>query len=161
MAQIGKHKVLLLVDSGSIGTFVSEQLVSHLKLKTTACEATTYKAADGGLMLCDQKVTQLPWFIQGHKFVSNAKVLPLKATYQVQTNLSVQTVQTNCGGEVGGWICKSVSNHTFANPSSHLSPAFANSPSHLPPQLVCTVCTERLVCTRYVPFWTMHICTIR
>ena len=78
LAQIGKHKVLLLVDSGSIGTFVSEQLVSHLKLKTTACEATTYKAADGGLMLCDQKVTQLPWFIQGHKFVSNAKVLPLK-----------------------------------------------------------------------------------
>lgn len=78
LAQIGKHKVLLLVDSGSIGTFVSEQLVSHLKLKTTACEATTYKAADGGLMLCDQKVTQLPWFIQGDKFVSNAKVLPLK-----------------------------------------------------------------------------------
>ena len=78
LAQIGKHKVLLLVDSGSIGTFVSEQLVSHLKLKTTACEAKTYKAADGGLMLCDQKVTQLPWFIQGHKFVSDAKVLPLK-----------------------------------------------------------------------------------
>ena len=78
LAQIGKHKVLILVDFGSIGTFVSEQLVSHLKLKTTACEATTYKAADGGLMLCDQKVTQLPWFIQGHKFVSDAKVLPLK-----------------------------------------------------------------------------------
>ena len=78
LAQIGKHKVLLLVDSGSIGTFVSEQLVSRLKLKTTACEASTYKAADGGLMLCDQKVTQLPWFIQGHKFVSDAKVLPLK-----------------------------------------------------------------------------------
>ena len=28
-------------------------------------------------------------------------------TYLVQTNLSVQTVQTNCGGEVGGEICKS------------------------------------------------------
>ena len=47
--------------------------------------------------------------------------------YQVQTNLSVQTVQTNCGGEVGGGICKSVirsgRNYTFANPPSHLSPA--------------------------------------
>ena len=64
--------------------------------------------------------------------------------YQVQTNLSVQTVQNNCGGEVGGGICKSVirsgRNYTFANP-----------PSTSPPQLVCTVCTERLVCTRYVP----------
>ena len=40
--------------------------------------------------------------------------------YQVQTNLSVQTVQTNYGGEVGGGICKSVitptPNYTFANP---------------------------------------------
>ena len=48
-------------------------------------------------------------------------------TYLVQTNLSVQTVQTNCGGEVEGGICKSVirsgRNYTFANPPSHLSPA--------------------------------------
>ena len=46
--------------------------------------------------------------------------------YQVQTNLSVQTVQTNCGVEVGGGICKSVitpaPNYTFANPPSNLSP---------------------------------------
>ena len=58
----------------------------------------------------------------------------------MQTNLSVQTVQTNCGGEVGGGICKSVitpaPNYTFANP-----------PSPSPPQLVCT---ERLVCTWYI-----------
>ena len=44
--------------------------------------------------------------------------------YQVQTNLSVQTVQTNCGGEVGGGICKSVitpaPNYTVG---LHLSPA--------------------------------------
>ena len=73
----------------------------------------------------------------------------------MQTNLSVQTVQINCGGEVGGGICKSVSNHTFANPPSHLSPAFANPPPTSPPQLVCTVCTERLVYTRYVP---LYIC---
>ena len=44
----------------------------------------------------------------------------------MQTNLSMQTVQTNCGGEVGGGICKSVimpaHKYTFANPPSHLSP---------------------------------------
>ena len=49
------------------------------------------------------------------------------AIYQVQTNPFVQTVQTNCGGEVGGGICKSVirsgRNYTFANPPFHLSPA--------------------------------------
>ena len=52
----------------------------------------------------------------------------------MQTNISVQTVQTNCGGEVGGeicksrgevggGICKSVITYTFANPPSHLSSA--------------------------------------
>ena len=77
LAQIGKHEVLILVDSGSVGTFVSEQLVKHLKLDTSACDTSTFRAADGGMMLCDKKVSQLRWFIQGHKFVSDAKVLPL------------------------------------------------------------------------------------
>lgn len=63
LAQIGKHQVLVLVDSGSIGTFVSNHLVAQLKLKTVDCEPSTFRAADGGLMLCDQKVPQLQWFI--------------------------------------------------------------------------------------------------
>lgn len=78
LAQIGKHQVLVLVDSGSIGAFVSTHLVAQLKLKTVDCEPSTFRAADGGLMLCDQKVPQLQWFIQGHTFNSEAKVLPLK-----------------------------------------------------------------------------------
>ena len=78
MAKIGKHQVLILVDSDSVGTFVSNQLVQHLKLSTTSCELCTFRAADGGVMLCDQKVSQLKWFIQGHHFLSDAKVLPLK-----------------------------------------------------------------------------------
>ena len=68
LAQFGKHKVLILVDSGRVGTFVSEQLVHHLKLRATSCDASTFRAADGGLMLCDQQVSQLKWFIQGHNF---------------------------------------------------------------------------------------------
>lgn len=54
LAQIGKHQVLILVDSGSVGTFVSQQLVQHLKLSTTSCEPSPFRAADGGIMLCDQ-----------------------------------------------------------------------------------------------------------
>jgi hypothetical protein len=37
-AQIGKHKVLMLVDSGSIGIFVSEHLVNKLRLPTESCK---------------------------------------------------------------------------------------------------------------------------
>lgn len=70
--------MLVLVDSGSVGTFVSEQLVHRLNLDTDACDTSTFRAADGGLMICDKKVHQLRWFIQGYNFVSDAKVLPLK-----------------------------------------------------------------------------------
>ena len=63
LAQIGKHKVLILVDSGSVGTFFSEQLVQHLKIPTEACEPSTFRAADGRVMLCEQRVPQLKWFI--------------------------------------------------------------------------------------------------
>lgn len=70
--------MLVLVDSGSVGTFVSDKLVQHLKLNTEPCAASTFRAADGGLMLCDLKVPQLKRFTQGHSFVSEARVLPLK-----------------------------------------------------------------------------------
>ena len=75
------------------------------------------------------------------------------ATYQVQTNLSVQTVQTNYGGEVGGGICKSISTTLLQIPPPTSPPLLQIPPPTSPPQLVCTVCTERLVCTRYVPVY--------
>ena len=65
----------------------------------------------------------------------------------MQTNLSVQTVQTNCGGEVGGGFAK-----VYLQIPPPTSPLLLQIPPPTsPPQLVCTVCTKRLVCTRYVP----------
>jgi hypothetical protein len=78
LAKIGKQSVLILVDSGSIGTFVSNNLVSQLKLTTVQCAATAFRAADGNQMICNKRIPNLKWFIQGHTFISDAKVLPLK-----------------------------------------------------------------------------------
>jgi len=64
LAQIGKKQVLILVDSGSIGTFVSDHLVQSLQLPTTTCD--TFRIADGNLMTCNTMVPDLSWFIQGH-----------------------------------------------------------------------------------------------
>jgi hypothetical protein len=47
LANIGKQQVLVLVDSGSIGTFVSDRLVTTLKLSTEPCPLATFRAADG------------------------------------------------------------------------------------------------------------------
>jgi len=45
---IGKHEILILVDSGSVGTFVSESLVSVLNLQTQPCEQLQFTTTDGG-----------------------------------------------------------------------------------------------------------------
>jgi 5S rRNA maturation endonuclease (ribonuclease M5) len=48
LARIGKHQVLVLVDSGSVGTFVNDKLVQALGLHTEPCQSVTFKAIDGG-----------------------------------------------------------------------------------------------------------------
>lgn len=78
LGHIGKSQLLILVDSGSVGTFVSTKLVDCLKLPTQVCEAAQYKAADGGLLHCTQVVPQLEWYTQKHSFKSTAKVLNLQ-----------------------------------------------------------------------------------
>lgn len=70
LAQIGSQQVLVLVDSGSIGTFVSDRLVDVLKLPVDQCQPAQFKAADGGQLLCSQQVTGLNWKVQGHTFTS-------------------------------------------------------------------------------------------
>lgn len=69
--------MLVLVDFGSIGTFVSTRLVQTLGLSTVQCQQTAFKAADGGQLQCSEYVPHLQWWVQGHTFVSYAKVLEL------------------------------------------------------------------------------------
>lgn len=62
LARIGKQSVLILVDSESIGTFVSDHLVSQL-LNTTQCETAAFRATDGSQMMCNGRVPELKWYI--------------------------------------------------------------------------------------------------
>lgn len=78
LGHIGKTKLLILVDSGSGGTFVSQSLANQLKLPTVECELVLYKAADGGILPCRQVIPELHWYSQKHSFTSRARVLPLQ-----------------------------------------------------------------------------------
>jgi hypothetical protein len=78
LARIGKQHVLILVDSGSIRTFISDRLVDILKLLVQPCASASFKAADGGQLQCNQQVLGLQWWIQGHTFTSDARVLALR-----------------------------------------------------------------------------------
>lgn len=59
LAQIGKQQVLVLVDSRSIGTFVSDRLVQTLGLPMESCQQAMFKAVDGSQLQCSERVPHL------------------------------------------------------------------------------------------------------
>lgn len=77
-AMIGKLQVLILVDSGSVGSFISQHLVKQLLIPISQCEPARYIAADDIPMICDKRTEHLSWSCQGHSFQSNVGILPLK-----------------------------------------------------------------------------------
>ena len=74
---MGKQEVLILVDSGSITSFISEQLVQQLQLPVQHIASEKYTVADGGSVSCSGVVTGLQWWTQGHSFTQDIRVLPL------------------------------------------------------------------------------------
>jgi 5S rRNA maturation endonuclease (ribonuclease M5) len=54
LARISKQQVLILVDLGNIGTFISDRLVDILKLSVQPCALAIFKAAGGGQLQCNQ-----------------------------------------------------------------------------------------------------------
>jgi len=76
--KIGKLDVLILINSGSVGTFISDQLASRLPDQRTSCQSVKFVAADGSPMICQEKIEKLQWHAQGHSFTSSVGILPLK-----------------------------------------------------------------------------------
>lgn len=78
MGKWGKIQVLVLVDSGSVGSFISTELAKQLSHALSPYEPTQFVAADGSPMICNQRFKNLHWMCQWHTFVSDVGVLPLK-----------------------------------------------------------------------------------
>uniref|UniRef100_A0A0A9DEA6 Retrotransposon gag domain-containing protein n=1 Tax=Arundo donax TaxID=35708 RepID=A0A0A9DEA6_ARUDO len=73
---IGKQGVLILIDSGSVGTFISEEVAASMQQQD--CELQQFTVADGGPMKCSKMIPKMQWLVQGHTFSYDARVLPLK-----------------------------------------------------------------------------------
>lgn len=52
---IGTQEPLILVDSGSVGSFITENLANQLKYTPQECEAAYFVAADGSPMTCTRE----------------------------------------------------------------------------------------------------------
>lgn len=59
--KVGKTDILILVDSGSVGTFISQQLAAQIPYKLVQCQVSHFVAADGGPMTCSRKIENLQW----------------------------------------------------------------------------------------------------
>jgi hypothetical protein len=78
---VGNKVCLILVDSRRSTSFVSSDFVNRLNLETVSVQSVSVKVANGELMKSDSMVSQLTWWMQGHTFSSDMRVLPLGAGF--------------------------------------------------------------------------------
>jgi hypothetical protein len=65
---IGKRQVLILVDSGSVSSFISAQVAKELQCPVKSIPTTTFVVANGNSVECSEMIPDLEWGIQGHTF---------------------------------------------------------------------------------------------
>jgi predicted aspartyl protease len=75
---INGKQVLILVDSGSSGSFVSEQAVADLGLRGQPSDSVQVVVADGAHVACSATVPEVIWQCQGNVFASTMRVFALK-----------------------------------------------------------------------------------
>lgn len=72
---VGKHSILILIDSGSVASFVSTKMAEQLKCATHTMPNRQFTVADGHPVQCSQFVPHFEWSVQGHTFVHSVHVL--------------------------------------------------------------------------------------
>ncbi|XP_073353456.1 uncharacterized protein [Aegilops tauschii subsp. strangulata] len=78
-AQVGDQYMLLLVDSGSSHSFISDSFVHRVSAHTEALPPVSVRVANGQRLHCNKIVRQLGWQVPGHTFHTDFRVLPLGA----------------------------------------------------------------------------------
>jgi hypothetical protein len=69
--------LVVLIDSGSSLSFVSQNLVDKMGLPVQKCAAVEVKVANGEKMRSDKKVVDLEWWSGGHTYTTTLRVLEL------------------------------------------------------------------------------------
>lgn len=78
-AWIQGKEMSLLVDSGSLASFVDLHLATKLSGVCKLPKACRVKVADGAVLHCDSFIPQCPWTSHGHEFVTDFKLISLGA----------------------------------------------------------------------------------
>jgi hypothetical protein len=60
---VGKKELLILLDSGSAGTFISEQVANQCQSLLQECAELHFTTADGSPMVSNKVIPDFKWFI--------------------------------------------------------------------------------------------------
>jgi hypothetical protein len=71
-------QIMLLPDSGTSHSFVSEHVFGLLQGVTTTRVPTKVKVANGQILQSNVEILNVEWFIHGCAFISDLRVLPLQ-----------------------------------------------------------------------------------
>lgn len=75
--RVGNQEILILIDSGSSCTFISDKVVASLKCFVVAAPSISMTMTNGQKVLSNQEITDFTWWSQGHTFTQTARVLPI------------------------------------------------------------------------------------
>lgn len=78
-ALVNNNVMLMLVDSGSSHCFVSSIFLQKVGIQPVLAPPKVVQVANGEVLISDQVVPQLAWWIQGHTFTCDMRVLHLEA----------------------------------------------------------------------------------
>ena len=74
---MGKKKLMVLIDSGSIHSFLNEATTTELKCRMTHTTPLSVIVANGHKMYSHCKCVNFKWMMQGHEFRVDIRVLEL------------------------------------------------------------------------------------
>jgi hypothetical protein len=78
-ALVHSQALVILVDSGSSHTFLNLAIVDKLQLQTTSVHVMNIRVANGSRLSCTADVKHFKWWIHGHTFQVDAKVINMGA----------------------------------------------------------------------------------
>lgn len=110
LATLLNKRALMLVDSDSSASFISEQMVQGVSSLVPLAQPVPVRVASGQMIYCTQELSQCKVSVQGHTFMINFKVLPLQC-YDVI--LGVDWLPSNSPMEfhwVDNWLAFMVNN---------------------------------------------------
>jgi len=76
--KFGKHSATALVDTGSDISFINAKFAARHKFHISTTSPLQVAAANGSTMLSETACSACPYFIQGHDFISDFRLLELQ-----------------------------------------------------------------------------------